>query len=464
VLSTAQFDSLNTGNDNRHGADCDQVELTNPMPATRFNRRRLLKWSACATVGAATAGVFHAATRDIVRLGLIGCGGRGRQLASTLRWTALQRCSGQIVAVCDVHRSRAERLRGEACSKATTYEHYQELLDCDDVEAVIVATPDHWHTPITLAALASRKAVYCEKPLTLTVAEGQLLVEAMRRTGGLVQVGTQQRSDWRFRTACELVRNGRLGNLQRVEVTLPIGSLPPHAKGGPFATCPAPEGLNWDRWLGQAPWAEFCKQRYDPFRWWFEYSGGFMTDWGAHHLDIVHRALGVENSGPTRIDGRGRLPKIANGYNTPRQFTVELTYPGDIPVHVGLSDEHNGILFQGDEGRIFVNRGRLSGKPVEQLASDPLPGTAIRLDNDTHYWGTANYIHIREFLDCVRTGKRPISDVASQHRSATVCHLANISMRLGRPLDWQPAKERFVEDAEANAMLRRRPRAGYEFG
>lgn len=429
-----------------------------------FNRRRLLRWSAGAALGGPAAAIVHTATRDVVRLGLIGCGGRGRQLATTVRWTGLERRCGQIVALCDVHRSRADRVRDESCPRAVIYEHYQELLDRGDIEGVIVATPDHWHTPLTLAALRAGKAVYCEKPLTLTVAEGQLLVKAVRRSGGLVQVGTQQRSDWRFRTACELVRNGRLGNIERVQITLPTSSLPAHAKGGPFDTCRPPKDLNWDLWLGQAPWAEFCKQRYDPFRWWFEYSGGFMTDWGAHHLDIVHRALGVEHSGPTVVSGRAKLPDIANGYNTPRQFTVDLTYPGGVLVEVRLSEEQNGILFEGDEGRIFVNRGRLTGKPAERLTRDPLPASALRLDHGTRYWGTANYVHLREFLDCVRSGKPPISDVASQHRSATACHLANISMRLGRPLRWDARREQFTNDAEANTLLSRPHRHGYGFG
>jgi myo-inositol 2-dehydrogenase/D-chiro-inositol 1-dehydrogenase len=429
----------------------------------RLNRRRLLKWSAGAAVSGGAAAMVHTTTRDTVRLGLIGCGARGRQLAASVRWTGLARRGGELVAVCDVHRARAERLCGESCDGATIYRHYQELLDRDDVEGVIVATPDHWHTPLTLAALKAQKAVYCEKPLTLTVAEGQLLVEGVHRHNGIVQVGTQQRSDWRFRTACELVRNGRLGNIRRVEVTLPTSSLPAHATAGPFGNCPAPSELDWDLWLGQAPWAEFCKQRYDPFRWWFEYSGGFMTDWGAHHLDIVHRALAVEQSGPITVDGRAEMPCIENGYNTPRRFTVDFTYPGNVLVQVRLSEEQNGILFEGDAGRIFVNRGRLTGKPVERLAHDPLPPSAIRLDNGTRYWGTANYVHLREFLDCIRTNKRPISDVASQHRSATACHLANLSMRLGRKLYWDAQAERFPRDDEANALLSRPQRRGYEF-
>jgi myo-inositol 2-dehydrogenase / D-chiro-inositol 1-dehydrogenase len=430
----------------------------------RLSRRRLLQWSAGAMLSGSTAAIVHTATRDTVRLGLIGCGGRGRQLAATARWTAMQRRGGQVVAVCDVHRRRTEQVRETWCPGAASYEHYQELLDRDDIEGVIIATPDHWHTPLTLAALASGKAVYCEKPLTLTVAEGPLLIAAAQRTGGVVQVGTQQRSDWRFRTACELVRNGRLGKITRVEVTLPSGSLPAQATGGPFANCPPPPELNWELWLGQAPRAEFCKQRYDPFRWWFEYSGGFMTDWGAHHLDIVHRALGVEDAGPTAIRGQAELPNIANGYNTPRRFAAELDYPGGVSVCVGLSEEKNGILFEGDEGRIFVNRGRLTGKPVNRLARDPLPKEAVRLDNGTRYWGTANYIHFREFLDCVRTGKRPISDIAGAHRSATACHLANIALRVGRELHWDARREQCIGDDEANAMLRRGQRRGYEFG
>lgn len=426
----------------------------------RLNRRTFCKLA----VGGVTIGapaVVYAATRDAVRLGLIGAGGRGRQLASSIGWTTLHRRHGEIVAICDVNRRRAEQVRDESCPAATIAEHYQQVLDRDDIEGVVIATPDHWHTAITLAALTARKAVYCEKPLTLTVDEGKLLVAAVREIGGVVQVGTQQRSDWRFRLACELVRNGRLGQLRRVEVALPNGSLPPQAGGGPFRVSAVPEDLNWDLWLGQAPWAEFCKQRYDPFRWWFDYSGGLMTDWGAHHLDIVHRALGMEHAGPLTIDGRGELPRIENGYTTPRRFTADLLYPGGVAVRLRAGGSDNGILFEGDKGRIYVNRGRLSGKPVDDLQRRPLGPGALRLDNDTSYWGTATHVHLREFLDCIRDGKRPISDVASQHRSVTACHLANISIRLDRPLRWDAARERILGDPAADAMLRRPPRTGY---
>jgi myo-inositol 2-dehydrogenase / D-chiro-inositol 1-dehydrogenase len=427
----------------------------------RLSRRRFCQLTAAGALAGVPPAILYTATRDAVRLGLIGAGGRGRQLASSIGWTKLRRRHGQIVAVCDVNRCRAEQVRDESCRAATIAEHYQQVLDRDDIEAVVIATPDHWHAAIALAALRARKAVYCEKPLTLTIDEGKLLVAAVRETGGVMQVGTQQRSDWRFRLACELVRNGRLGQMRRVEVSLPNGSLPPHAGGGPFRLSPVPDDLNWDLWLGQAPWAEFCKQRYDPFRWWFEYSGGLLTDWGAHHLDIVQRALGAEQAGPMAIDGRGELPHIENGYSTPRRFTADLRYADAVRVTLNAGGSENGILFEGDEGRIYVNRGRLSGKPVDDLRRRPLGPGAVRLDNETAYFGTPTHIHLLEFFDCIRDGKRPISDAESQHRSATACHLANISIRLGRPLRWNAAQERFIDDPAADAMLSRPRRAGY---
>jgi predicted dehydrogenase len=428
----------------------------------KLSRRRFLQTSAgLAVVGAPAAAIYSAARRSIP-VGLIGAGGRGRQLAGTLGWTRFRPVYGEVVAVCDVNRRRAESVQREHCPSADVHGDYRELLARDDLRAVFIATPDHWHVAMALAAQRAGKAVYCEKPLTLTVDEGRLLVAASQKSKCAFQVGTQQRSDWRFRTACELIRNGRLGMLKRVEIKLPTSSLPSTSFGGPFHVSAIPEHLDWDRWLGQAPWVEFCKQRYDPFRWWFEYSGGFITDWGAHHLDIAHWAMDVEDSGPTVIDGWAELPEVENGYNTPRTFRVELTYPGGVAVCLEPSETENGILFEGDEGRIFVNRGRLSGKPVEELARRPFEPNAVRLGKGSSPWGTPTYIHVLDFLDCIETGCTPTSTVAGQHRSATACHLANIALRLGRRLVWDSSAERFVGDDEANAMLRRPQRAPYE--
>ena len=437
------------------------AQPTTKVKSGRWTRRRFLKWSAAPALGA-VAGVGYVAHRRAIRMALVGAGGRGRQLAKTLRFSGVRSVYGEIAAVCDVNRRRAEEVQVESCSSAEIYTSFKQVLERDDIRGVLIATPDHWHAAMALAALDAGKAVYCEKPLTLTVEEGQKLVEAVHRTRGLLLVGTQQRSSRRFQQACELLRAGRLGAIKRVDVWLPTGSLPTSAAGGPFAVSRPPVDLDWNEWLGQAPWVDFCKQRYDPFRWWFEYSGGFVTDWGAHHLDIVHWALDVERSGPLSVNSRGELPQIENGYNTPRRFAIDLHYPGGIHVHVEPSETVNGIRFEGERGRIFVNRGRLTGAPVEELAHRPLPSNAVRLGPPKTHWGPDTYAHLLHFLDCIDEGVAPIADVESQHRAASACHLANISLRLGRKLAWDAKREAFIGDAQANAMLSRPRRAGYE--
>lgn len=436
--------------------------MQKPSPiASRLSRRGFLQ--AATAAGACGTGLYaYGRTQRRLRLGLIGCGARGRQLAAVIRWTRPRPVYGEITAVCDVHRLRAESLRNDYCASAEIYGDDRRLLERDDLDGVIIATPDHWHARLSLQALKNDKAVYCEKPLTLTVDEGRRLVAASQRYGRAFQVGTQQRSDWRFQTACELVRNGRLGEIHRVEVRLPTGSLPPTSFGGPFDRESPPAELDWDRWLGQAPAVEFCRQRFDPFRWWFEYGGGFVADWGAHHLDIVHWALGLENSGPTSIDGRGELPQIENGYNTPRRFSIDLRYAGGVEVNVEPNDRTNGIRFVGEQGEIFVGRRQLTGAAVDALASTPLPPYALRYYRANAPWGTPNYLHMLDFFTAIDRGTPTVSDVASQHRSATACHLSNISLRLGRPIRWNPETEQIDGDPEATALLSRPQRAGYE--
>ncbi|MEX2118337.1 MAG: Gfo/Idh/MocA family oxidoreductase [Pirellulales bacterium] len=428
------------------------------MSRSRSTRRKFLTDSAKLVGAGAAAGywfssasVAKAGKNDRFVLGAIGLGGQGTGIAaSATRF-------GDIVAVCDVDRNHAEAARQRFGGKAEIVEDYRELLDRKDIQAVTIGTPDHWHTANALYALRAGKDVYCEKPLTLTVDEGKLLVRAVQETGRILQVGTQQRSDTRFRTACELVRNGRLGKLKKVTVSLPKSTQ----VGGPFETLPAPGHLNWEVWQGQAPAHDYCSQRcHFTFRWWYEYSGGIMTDWGAHHMDIAHWGMGVEQAGPITIEGKMAAQEYerisaaqgANSYNTPADFTVEMTYPNDVQLQVVLGDE--GVLFEGDQGRIYVNRGRLTGKPVEQLAENPLPSDAIRLYESGD--------HMANFFDCVKNREQPISDVVSQHRSVSACHLANISLRLGRKLNWDAAAEQFVGDSEANGMLSRTPRQPYQ--
>jgi predicted dehydrogenase len=417
--------------------------------------------SAAAGIPALAAAATYARRQRRLRLGLVGCGARGRQLASAIRWTRVLPVYGEVTAVCDVDAERAAELQAASCPSADVYGDHRKLLERDDLDAVVIATPDHWHAAQSIDALQAGKAVYCEKPLTLTVAEGQHLVRAAEVAGLPFQVGTIQRSDRRFQTACELVRNGRLGAIHHVDVRLPTGSLPPTSFGGPFENESPPPHLDWDRWLGQAPAVEFCKQRFDPFRWWFEYGGGFLTDWGAHHFDIVHWALGFERSGPTTVDARGTLPAIENGYNTPRDFTVDFTYPGNVTMHVELSAKINGVRFIGERGTLFVDRHRIEGSAYDELAAQPLPADAVRFGR-RNVWGTPTFRHLDDFFQSVDTGTTPLSDVVSQHRTATACHLANISLRIGRKIAWDAGRETIVDDPAAASLLARRRRAGYE--
>ena len=427
---------------------------------TRFNRRHFLKVSAATAAVSATAGAVYWSRREAIRVALIGVGNRGCQLGKDLAATCIYPLYAQIVAICDVDRAHAEEARSQCAPHAELYEDYRKVLERDDIQAVVIATPDHWHSAISLAAMQAGKAVYCEKPMTLTIDEGKQLVQVAKQTGCVFQVGTQQRSYWRFQQACELVRNGRLGNLHTVTISLP-GNL----SGGPFATQPVPPGLNWDLWLGQAPWAEYCMQRcHYHFRGWYEYSGGELTDWGTHHIDIAQLALGMDHSGPLSIDSAAELPRIPGGFNMAREFSVVMEYPQGVRMSIKTTPADHGILFEGDGGRIFVNRQRLSGTPVDDLQKNPLPEDAVRFQTLGNGLDKYPMIHLRNFLQCIKTGETPVSDVVSQHRSASACHLANISIRLGRKLVWDAGREQFVGDAEADGMLTRPQRAPYTIG
>jgi len=448
------------------------------MSQEKHSRRRFLSRAGAGLVGVGIAPAFapyiftaDAEDRDKPRgtndrLGIAAIGLRYQGSVITEKATPY----GDVVALCDVDRQIAEKARDQFGGKAVLYEDYRKLLERPDVDVVLIGTPDHWHVPIAVAACRAGKAVYCEKPVSLTVAEGRLLAKVVRETGAVVQVGSWQRSDHRFRTACELILAGRLGKLQRVTVTLGEN---PH--GGPFASVPPPAHLNWDLWQGQAPAAPYCPDRcHYTFRWWYDYAGGQMTDWGAHHVDIAQWALGAQSpdmglrTGPLEIDGRGEFPSTPGGYTVPTKFSAKLLYPGGVVMTIGDTGR-NGILFEGEKGRIFVNRGTLAGTPVDALKDDPLPRENFKLyahDNRTRppREGKLDSIinHLGNFFDCVKARHMPISDVESQHRSATTCHLANISMRLRRKLTWDPRREAIVGDDEASRMLRRQPRSGFE--
>ncbi len=370
---------------------------------------------------------------------------------------------GQIVAVCDVDHNVLDQARASFGSTPKIFTDYRELLASKDVDVVTIGTPDHWHAKMVIDACRAGKDVYIEKPLTLTIDEGKLINKVARETGRVVQVGSWQRSDHNFRLAVEMVRQGRIGALQKVEVV-----LGKNITGGPFEQVKPPTKLNWDVWQGQTPAVPYIEQRcHYTFRWWNEYSGGQMTDWGAHHIDIAQWGIG---SLPVEIAGVAKYPNVKDGYNVPIDFEVKYRYANGVEMTV--SDHgRNGVLFTGADGHIFANRATVVGKAVDELKDRPLEREQFNLyphDNLSRppRFGKLDAIvnHMGNFFDCIASRQTPISDLAGQHQSITTCHLGNISMRLGRPLKWDPSQEQFVDDSEANTWLRREQRAGYEVG
>ena len=432
------------------------------MSRLSLDRRQFVKTAAALAAAANVPHWFSSrasadeSKNDRPIFGCIGLGGQGTYIANRAK-----KNGADIVALCDVDRDHSDRALDNFAS-AEVYEDYRKLLDRKDIEAVTIGTPDHWHTAIALAALDAGKHVYCEKPLTLTIDEGKQLITAVKRTGKTFQVGTQQRGDqWQlFGRAVATVRSGQLGKIKKVTVQLPRSTK----EGGPFAVKPVPEDLNWDFWQGQAPAHDYVPERcHHSFRWWYDYSGGMMTDWGAHHLDVVQWALDMQQSGPKTIDGtRTVLPNIPGGYTTPKYPLVTYQYPGDITVEVVAEDE--GVLFEGENGRIFVNRGRITGKPIEEQDRDPALKEKIMTDVKALFKGNLAKLgdHMGNFFEGFKHNLPVISDVESQHRTVSVCHLGNISIRVGRKIEWDAEKQEIVGDSEANSMLRRAQRAPYQ--
>jgi len=380
-------------------------------------------------------------------MGTIGPGGQG--MGNTRGFLNLRET--QIVAVCDVDSTRrkaaASVVNKHYSNSSSTgdfqgcdeYNDFRELLDREDIDAVIVSTPDHWHALISIAAAKAGKDIYCEKPLTHSVLEGRVLSDTVRRHSRVFQTGSQQRSSWMFRLACELVQSGRIGKLIRMEVGLPGGRA-----AGDYPAMPVPEGFDYDLWLGPAPFAPYHTKRcHYNFRFNFDYAGAQMTNWGAHHFDIAQWGNGTDLSGPVSVDGKGTFP---NGglYNTPLRFKVEYTYANGVTMSAGHYP--NGVKFIGTDGWVFVDRSKVNTHPKEILES-PIGPDEIHLYESTH--------HHRNFLDCVKSRRPTAAPVEIAHRSVTIGHIGNISMLLRRPLKWDPKVERFVDDDEANRMLSR---------
>jgi predicted dehydrogenase len=460
------------------------------------NRREFLQSAGAATAGAALVPYFitspaaRAAEESKNDRHVIGCIGTGD------RWEALQgqaKQHGDIVAVCDVDRAHVDKAAQRVGGKPEKFEDYRRVLDRKDIEAVIIATPDHWHVKIAIEAMQAGKDVYCEKPLTLTIDEGKKICAVQKQTNRVFQVGTQQRSEFstvvkkgkeastpkfehQFLLAVALAHSGRLGRIERV--TCSIGECNPCE---PLAKVSIPDGLNWEMWLGQTPLVDYVQGGKSPsnpkypasrchyeFRWWYEYSGGKLTDWGAHHVDIAQWAIGMLDSGPTKIEATAELPvpykdghpTVDNQYNTPSHFNVRCSFPNRTEMIVRDGPD-NGIWIEGDRAEIFVNRDTLRdirGDVVASLADKPVPEEDIlKLCK-----GKKPGSHMGNFFECVRDRSEPFSDVHTHHRAMTTCHLANIAIRLKRPLKWDSDKEEIVGDSDANGWLARQQRKGYE--
>ncbi|MBN8629194.1 MAG: Gfo/Idh/MocA family oxidoreductase [Planctomycetes bacterium] len=417
---------------------------------------------------------------------LMGCIGVGD------RWNAVGPLAmnfADCVAVCDVDKAMTDKARNKALevgSKAgrprdvEVFEDYRKLLDRKDIEVVTIVTPDHWHSKIAIDAMKAGKDVYCEKPLTLTIDEGKQILKVLKETGRVFQVGTQQRSEMsankgtvksQFLHAVALVRSGRLGKITKVECR--IGGVKPSPA---LPKTEVPAGLNWEMWLGQAPLVDyvsapsggkypFSRCHYE-FRWWYEYSGGKMTDWGAHHVDIASWALGADTTGPLSVEGisvnhpvplKDGMPTVDNMYNTATNFDVKAMFPGDVEMRI-LSDGENGIQFTGTQGDLFVSRGALRGSAADTLKDQPLSEELLGQLYKGKKWGN----HMANFFECCGDRTQPISDVDTHHRAMTTCHLANIAIRLGRKINWDSQAEQIVGDDAANAWLKREQRKGYE--
>jgi predicted dehydrogenase len=423
---------------------------------------------------------------DRFSLGLIGAGGMGLgNMRAAADWI-------DVVAIADVDSQRAEAANQSLSKgKAEVFGDYRKILERKDIDVIHIATPDHWHTKTVVEAMLAGKDIYCEKPLTLTIDEGKLIRKVQKRTGRVVQVGTQQRSTFPlFVKAMALVNEGRLGKINKI--TAVIGGAP-RSEAIPVAN--APSHFDWDRWLGPVPKVDYRVSEnaekkakadkegkptsYRPatnghyeFRWWYEFSGGKLTDWGAHHVDISAWALMLngQTAGPLSVGGtavhpvefKDGIPQQLDRYNTATDFHFVAKYPGGTELHI-RHDGDNGVMIEGDKGRIFVNRGRLTGEPVEDLKDAPLPEDALpKVYKGLPMEQNERKAHWATFLHCVKSRQEPISDVHSHMKMLNICHLCGISARLGREVQWDDASETVTGDEQANAMLARPYRSGFE--
>ncbi|MBO5438850.1 MAG: Gfo/Idh/MocA family oxidoreductase [Thermoguttaceae bacterium] len=459
----------------------------------KYNRRNFLKTAVSLGLASVMPSyTVHAQNgkppvSERIRTACVGLGPQGNGNAHGFNGIS------DIAALCDVDtiyglqralNGKIGRREGDKYFQPDTYKDYRRILERDDIDMVSIGTPDHWHTKIAVEAMQAGKHVFCEKPLTLTLEENELIRKACAKYGKVFQVGTMQRAmKNQFATAALMVRKGILGKIQRVTCITDGGRESPV-----IAPAPVPESLDWEMWQGQAPAQEFLAgggpNRFDPlgiapqysrhhltFRWWFEYSGGKITDWGAHHVDCALWILDRQTPDKMpisyhleeavfNVDYRGGMPVQNNIYNTPVRFRVSMKFAdGPDLIVTSHAKDGNGILIEGTKGRIHVNRARIAGKPYE---SGEWKDLITEDDYTALYHGKPFEGHKSNFLRCIREGGKPVSNAVENTYSMEICHLCNLACRLNRDIQWDTRTGRIVGDELAASFFSREQRKGYE--
>jgi predicted dehydrogenase len=455
---------------------------------TKPSRRKFVKTAASGLIGTYIASSFPTIVpasvlkgkgpSSRINVGAIGIGriSRGHDLPGVWRYE-----DAQIVAVCDLDTKRVEDGRklvnefyakksGKPFDGVKTYTDYRELLLNKDIDAVIISTPDHWHAAIGIHAAEAAKDAYLQKPASLTIAEGRALSDAVHRSGQIFQVGSQQRSSPQFRYAAELVRNGRIGTLKTVSV-----GLPGDPSGDEEPEMPVPKNLNYDYWLGSTPNVYYTEKRVHPQAdygrpGWLrceQFGAGMITGWGSHHIDSAHWAMDTEYTGPIEVSGWAEFPNKGL-WDVHGKFRTEALYANGVKMVVS-NELPNGIKFEGSDGWIFVSRGNeqvTASDPVAKIkdpqalaASNPKLIESVIGPNEIHLYESKE--HHGNWLECIRSRKAPIAPIEVAHRSCSACLIHHIAMKLKRKVQWDPVKERFRNDDDANGMLSRAQRFPY---
>lgn len=452
------------------------------MKRNKLNRRAFIKKTSATAIAASLPTIVPAsvfgknAPSNRIQVGQIGCGriARDHDMPGTMQYD-----TAQLVAVCDVDQNRlkdgkklVDQYYQNKGKKADTkmFDNYQDLIAHKDIDAVLISTPDHWHAQPAIEAALAKKHVYLQKPTSLTVEEGRLLSDIVQKQKITLQVGTQQRSSPQFRYAAELVRNGRIGKLHTVKVGLPGDP------SGPVAQTEAvPSALNFDAWLGSTPEMEYSEMLVHPKvgygrPGWLrkeQFGAGMITGWGQHHFDSAAWGMNTEYTGPIRVEAIADFPKNGS-WDVHGDFLVKAEYENGITM-LTSGGYPNGIRYEGEEGWIFVTRGAYRATASDPIpvnngvksldASDPTLLESVIGPNEINLYKSDE--QHGNWLECIKSGKQPISPVEIGHRACTVCLVSHIAMKLPRQLEWNPEQERFVNDAEANALLSRTQRAPY---